>query len=70
MSDNKCKDGVTLPSYGPCPMCGATADQNCRGREYGEFIAKQERKREEEEHERMAAELMRQADASHDRRKP
>lgn len=32
MSVGKCKDGVDLPGWGACPECGATPEDECRGR--------------------------------------
>jgi hypothetical protein len=50
----KCNDGVELPDHGPCPFCGAMADQQCRGRSYAEMMARAHaladaRQREKEE---------------------
>jgi hypothetical protein len=32
----QCRDGVAIQPFAPCPECGATGDQTCRGRMYKE----------------------------------
>ena len=64
----KCRDGVDLPDYGPCPICGATADQTCRGRAYGEMMAKKAAQDEEAKRNRAIADVQRQMEATRDQR--
>jgi hypothetical protein len=34
----KCRDGVDLPDFGPCLVCGAAEWEQCRGRAYATYM--------------------------------
>jgi hypothetical protein len=44
---SKCRDGVDLPTYGPCPVCGAEAWQECRTQSYAAYMKIQAAMREQ-----------------------
>ena len=65
---SKCRDGVDLPAYGPCPSCGATADDQCRGRAYGEMMSRTAALKDARERERGEKLLREQFDRNRDKR--
>lgn len=67
MSSGKCRDGVELNGPGPCPSCGATMRDNCRGRNYYEFMARAQALADAKSRERMEKD-MRQRYEQPDRR--
>lgn len=69
MMSGQCRDGVGLPAYGPCPVCGATADQQCRGRNYAEMMARAQALADARARERAEKDLADQYQRSVDRRK-
>ena len=65
----QCRDGVGLPDRGPCPVCGATADMQCRGRNYAEMMARAQALADARARERAEKDLADQYQRSVDRRK-
>ncbi len=65
----QCKAGVGLPKYGPCPVCGATVDEQCRGRNYAEMMARAQTLADAKARERAEKDLADKYQRQIDRRK-
>ena len=69
MSD-KCKDGVELPLFGCCPVCGADRSEQCKGRAFIEIEMRREAERHDEQRNRELEFFRRQLEQDRDQRLP